>query len=194
MIKQNNSSPENQNNDIWKLYELLLTTLQHYHSRWIDNYRIFLSFNAFLLPAMTALLAYSIKENESVLYFFVILLGIVGIVASFEGYGLLIRIRIDADLRCNQLKYLERKMSNIQLTTVTEAWEFFFENKNISRNYEELNFNQSKYKNKGVRAIDAYKYISMAIIFSYVIMIFFAIIKFGTTICNFWGEIVAMVA
>ena len=53
------------NNENWKMYELLVGHLHHCHSRLVDNYRVFLTFNSLLIPAITALLVYIIKNQTS---------------------------------------------------------------------------------------------------------------------------------
>ena len=161
------NNTEKDNDEYFRLYELLSNTLQHYHERWVDNYKVFLSFNAFLLPAASALLAYVIKDNQDELRPIVILLCIVGIIASRQGYGLLRRIRLDADLRITQIIRLESKISNLPLKPFTEGKEYFFDKDYVN----DGRFPNNPYKNKGIRAIDAYKKVSTAIIFAYAIII-----------------------
>lgn len=48
----------------WKLYELLWEHRRHYHTKWIDNYRVFLPFNTFLLPAIADLKHYFVPESD----------------------------------------------------------------------------------------------------------------------------------
>jgi hypothetical protein len=158
------------NDEYFRLYELLSNTLRHYHERWVDNYKVFLSFNAFLLPAASALLAYVLKDNQNELCPIVVLLCIVGIIASWQGYGLLKRIRLDADLRITQLIRLESKMSYLPLKPFTEGKEYFFDKEHAN----DGRFPNNPYKNKGIRAIDAYRKISIAIISAYTIITLFA--------------------
>jgi hypothetical protein len=168
---ENNCLQSSNKNDLtWDLYNLLSNTLQHYHSRWVDNYKIFLSFNSFLLPGATALLGYALKENLLPLRFFTTLLCVVGIMASWLGFRLLQRIRVDTDLRLNQLVRLERSMDWLPLKPFSEGKDFFFHNKNLTDDIDDNSFCQDRYKNKGTRGIEAYKYISIAIIICYLII------------------------
>lgn len=169
-MKTNPIPPPNKHDFNWDLYNLLSNTLQHYHSRWVDNYRIFLSFNSFLLPAATALLGYALKENLAPLRYFTTLLCVVGIIASSLGFRLLKRIRVDTDLRLNQLIRLERSMDWLPLQPFSEGKDFFFHNKNLAHEVGDDSFCKDRYKNKGTRAIDAYKYISIAIVIFYIII------------------------
>ena len=47
-----------------EIYKLLIGYLQHCHSRLVDNYRVFLTFNSLLIPAVTALLVYVLKNRD----------------------------------------------------------------------------------------------------------------------------------
>jgi hypothetical protein len=174
-MKKNNSKFDNSDNEHWKLYELLSNTLPLFHSRWVDNYKIFLSFNSFLLPAATALLGYAVKENLIPLRYFVFLLCMVGILASYFGFRLLKRIRLDTDLRFYQLIRLEESLKCMPLMPFTEGRDFFFKNKNISTGVGDDLFSQGRNKDKGIRAIDAYKYISWAISLFYIVLGTFSI-------------------
>ena len=174
-MEKNNSKFEGTDNEQWKLYELLSSTLPLFHSRWVENYKIFLSFNSILLPAAIALLGYAIKENLMPLRFFVFLLCIVGILASYCGFKLLKRIRVDTDFRYYQLRRLEKSLPSMPLMPFTEGRDFFFKNKIISTEIENNIFSQSSSRDKGMRAIDAYKYISFAISLFYIVLGIFSI-------------------
>jgi len=168
-----NDGPENQ----WKLYELLWGTLQHYHDRWVDSYRVFLSFNAFLLPAVTALLGFSFKENSEALRPFVSLLCGIGVWSTWQGIGLLKRIRIDTDLRLNQLTRLEDKMVDMPVRPFKEGKNFFFHNKDVE------GFLQHQHRDKGRRAIDAYINSSWAINGYYLIVGVYALFPWFSSVC-----------
>jgi hypothetical protein len=148
----------------WQLYELLLRTLEHYHTRWVDNYRIFLSFNALLLPAVTALFGYATKTNEHLLRVTVLLLCVVGLLVTAVALGLLERIAIDTKLRLTQVRRLENVLTGMSLKPFQEAWDFFFSEKDIG------DLKQRTYRWKGIRALNAYRLSSAAVIIYYALL------------------------
>jgi|WetSurMetagenome_2_1015567.scaffolds.fasta_scaffold106001_2 hypothetical protein len=169
-MEDDSKQPQKTASNNWDLYNLLSNTLQQYHSRWVENYKIFLAFNSFLLPAATALLGYSIKENLIHLRYITVLLCIVGTMASYLGYRLLKRINVDINIRFNQLVRLESSMDWLPLKPFTEGKAFFFQGKNLDHYIGDDTFCQERFKDKGIRAIDAYKYISIAISLFYIVI------------------------
>jgi hypothetical protein len=96
----------------WEVYRLLAEFVQGGHDRWVGNYRVALSFNAFLLPAATALLGYATRGQQDVnlpLLLLVVVLCIVGIVVTVVGLSHMKRIQEDDVLRLKQLRRLEKK-------------------------------------------------------------------------------------
>lgn len=110
----------------WDLYLMLVELLRHNHSRWIENYRVFLSFNAFLLPASTALLAYVFKDGTRLLAIFVFILSLVGIVATRSGFGFIRRVATDTQMRLNQIRRAEDAIEGLPLRPFREGGGFFF--------------------------------------------------------------------
>jgi len=152
----------------WEIYSLLSNLINHNHNRFIDNYKIFLAFNSFLIPASTALLGYAFKEKISLLHNLVSLICIVGILFSYLGFKLLKRITLDSELRLKQLIEIEKKIKGLTVYPYTEGKDFFFKNKSLS---DERFYVLKKCKDdKGTRGIDAYKYFSVIIIVLYVIL------------------------
>ena len=162
----------------WHIYELLSGTLQHYHARWVDNYRVFLSFNAILLPGSTALLGFAIKESQKELFLFVSVLAVIGIIATVCGIGLMRRIRMDTDLRLNQLKRAENELKGLTVKPFTEGFKVFFEREEIRARDGSVVFDKKKIKKWNLRASSAYNIISWSIVVVYVALIVVSIYKF----------------
>ena len=51
----------------FELYKLLYDEKRHNHTRWIDNYKITISFNSILLATLSAILIYILKEPSKAL-------------------------------------------------------------------------------------------------------------------------------
>jgi hypothetical protein len=153
----------------WELYKLLLRTLEHHHTRWVDNYRVFLSFNALLLPAVTALFGYATRGNAQGLRVVVFLLCVLGVLVTGLALGLVKRIVIDTELRIVQMRRLEGVLSGMTLKPFREGRDFFFKKKDVE------GLRQSKYCWKGIRASDAYFWSSVAMICYYVVLAIFSI-------------------
>lgn len=171
----------------WKLYELLSGILQHYHSRWIDNYKVFLSFNSFLLPAATALLAYALKENQSTLRLFVALLCVVGAVAAWQSMGLLQRIHLDNDLRFNQLRRLEQMMADLPICPFTEGHAYFFSEAPLPPIPGNTPIAETAPKKRGTQAIKAYRMITRAILLAYAFLFLYSIWPFKSVIMDYFS-------
>jgi len=142
----------------WKLYESVGGILQQDHLRWVNNYKVFLSFNSFLLPAVTALLVYVLNEEQKCVGLFVALLCAVGAIAAWQGMGLLSRIHAGTNLRYAQLRQLEGLINGLPLKPFTAGYEHFF-----------LRVEATGEK-RGIRAVKAYKTISVTILVAYIIL------------------------
>lgn len=179
MTEEESSSSSITNQDAaFQLYVQLLGTLQHYHSRWVDNYKIFLSFNSFLLPAVTALLAYALKDGQDQVRLLVSLLCIIGGIAAWCGLGLLKRIQLDADFRVNQLCRLEDMMPNLPIQPFSEGYEYFFKKSFLPEPRRGKPLPSLRVGQKGIRAIDAYGMISRSVLLAYVLIFFYSIWPF----------------
>ncbi|MFC1540827.1 hypothetical protein ACFL50_00070 [Candidatus Latescibacterota bacterium] len=123
----NSEDKHNDSYDDWKPYELLVDILQHNHTRWIDNYRVFLSFNTILLPAITVLFGYSLNNNNFIhLRPLIPLICLLAAIITFLGIGLLIRISIDSKLRQFETKKMEENFPDMPIHPFGEGYEFFF--------------------------------------------------------------------
>jgi len=117
-----------------------------------------------------ALLGYSLKGSIDLLKNLVSLICIVGIIASYLGYKLLIRIGVDTELRQNQLLRVESELKDLPLYPYTEGKKFFFDSEVIAPG-SEFEFTITKeLSDKGIRGIDAYRYLSFVIGFLYLIL------------------------
>ena len=163
---------KNHEEKTWELYVLLVNIFQHYHNRCVDNYRVFLYFNSFLLPAATALLAYSIKDQKYELSPFITLLAVVGIIVTWKGFGLLRRISIDSKVRINQIRRTEDKLNNLPLLPFRERGAFFFSKDNNVELPAPINDEplERPTSGLGVQAINAYQWTSWALGIAYLIL------------------------
>ncbi len=166
---ESNTPPNDKQKNQWKLYELLCGTLPYYHNRWVDNYRIFLSFNAFLMPAVIALLMFSFKENSEILLPFVSLLCGISSWITYQEIGLLKRISIDADLRLNQLTRLEDEMVDMSVKSFQEGRDLFIHNQDVE-GFPQYQHRDKDRNDKGRKAIDVYISNIRAIIVFYLIV------------------------
>jgi len=149
----------------WELYKLVNARTEHLHTRWIDNYRIFLSFNAVLGAAVTAIFGLLIKEDSNVLRVVLLSLCVFGILATCQGLGLILRVHIEMKLRIDELLRLERMISQLPIRIYEEGRQFLYENKDVG------NVLQKENPRKGIRGTDAYRRISQYIIGYYVIVV-----------------------
>ena len=115
----------------WELYKLVNARTEHLHTRWIDNYRIFLSFNAVLGAAVTAIFGLLIKEDSNVLRVVLLSLCVFGILATCQGLGLILRVHIEMKLRIDELLRLERMISQLPIRIYEEGRQFLYENKDV---------------------------------------------------------------
>ncbi len=166
----------------WELYSLLSDRIPFYHTRWIDNFRIFLLFNSFLLPASLALLGLAIKNHVWVLKYLVVMLCWVGIKITNAGYNLLKRIHVDTGLLYSQLLHMENLGLNIPFSPYTDGKKYFFPKKDdeIDKNgYGKLDYDvETKIpENETERSVEAYKSIRFWIIFSYCTIIIIALLS-----------------
>jgi len=170
-------SPEKKTNnetiDMWEFYRFLSKNIQYNHTQWVDNYKIFLSFNSFLLPAITALLGYALSYKLDNLRYVTIIPCVVGIVASWCGLGILQRIQVRANLLYFQLRRLEHDMPTLPLKPNTENYKYIFKNEDIKVEKYEVPFTQES--SKGIKASKAYKYISYILIGCYIFIGFVGI-------------------
>jgi hypothetical protein len=172
----------NKNDVNWKMYELLVGHLQHCHSRLVDNYRVFLTFNSLLIPAVTALLAYILKNKDHLEDYEMLLLRLavivicgIGFYVTWQGAGLVRRVIIDSEIRINQLTRLEKAMKSVTVSPFIEGGEFFFQGKTLPSgipNKKDLSL--SDY-GKSTRAIEAYKHSSYAIYLAYTLLAIFSL-------------------
>lgn len=162
----------------WKLYELLSVRLQHCHTRWIDNYRVFLSFNAILLPTNTAIFGFAIKKSQYELLLFLPSLSAIGIIVTLCGIYLMRRIQIDTDLRHNQLRRLEDELNDLLIKPITEGFNFFHEKQDVKDNKGDVVFEKERLQKRNLRASYAYETISWSIVIVYIVLIIFTIWKF----------------
>jgi hypothetical protein len=94
----------------FRLYEMILGIIKHDHQRWIDNFRIFLTFNSLFIPLITALLGYAIKESNPCLFWVFYLISMacaVGIAITYISTLKLQRINKFFDLRHKQARAIE---------------------------------------------------------------------------------------
>jgi hypothetical protein len=175
---QDPKSAEPVQDHAWKLYEIISDMLQHYHSRWIDNYKVFLSFNSFLLPAATVILGYALKENQSELRLLVALLSVVGAIAAWQGKGLLKRIHLDTTLRFNQLRRLEQSMTTLPIKPFTEGYQYFFQKTPLPPISGDSSEVVNSQKSRGRQALKAYGTISYAILVAYVVLFCYSVWPF----------------
>lgn len=176
----------------WKMYSLLWDSIPFLFNRWTQNFKIFISFNAVLLPAVTILLGYFLKENIEEMRLFVFLLSIIAIYLLWLGYGIIKRIAIDFDLRFSQLRRLEKKLELNPVSPCTEGYKFFHNVESIFFNEtdKESNFNmiQKNYPSKGIRAQIAYRnsVISFTIYYGLVAIysIYPMVCKIGIYLCQ----------
>jgi hypothetical protein len=152
----------------WQIYELLSSRLLHCHTRWVDNYRVFLSFNAILLPGNTAILGFAMKESQYGLFSFMILfLSIMGIIATVCGIYLMRRIQIDTDLRHNQLKRLEVELTWLPVKPFTEGFTLFHEKQDVKDKNGNVVFEKKNLQKRNLPASIAYETISWSIVVFY---------------------------
>lgn len=169
---ENNKPQEEESTNLWRLYELLWNSFHHQHWRWIDNYRIFLSLNAFLLPAVTILLGYMIKDKIYYLGIFLFFLCFIGALITSLSLLFLYRIKEDTSFKLSNLREIEKKMEFLPFKTFTKGKEHFFNNNNK--------------KFLGIRAYPAYFMSGIAIITYYTIVGLFSIYCFDLyTFCLF---------
>ena len=163
----------------WQIYELLSGTLQHYHARWVDNYRVFLSFNAILLPGSTALLGFAIKESQKELFLFVSILAVIGIITTVCGIGLMQRIRMDTDLRLNQLKRAEDGLKELTVKPFTEGYNVFIKKVEIKDSAGNVLLDKRKFSKWNLRASSAYNIVSWSIVVVYISLIAVSLYKYA---------------
>ena len=189
------------NEEYWKLYQILWGTIEFYHRRWIEHFKIFLSFNAILLSAVTFLLGYVLKENENSLRPFISLLSALGIYILYLSNGILKRISIDFRLRFNQLRRLEKILKFKFVKPIQEGKDFFFDNKdipNISMSFNNDRLMQNDFLNKGIPQKDAYKKGTIAIGIYYVLIGIYSLFTFilnldkAKILCFFYSIIVTI--
>jgi len=161
--------PNEEKRHKWELYTLLSDSIPFYHSRWVDNFRVFLLFNSFLLPASMALLGLAMKDQLWELKILVMILCVVGIAVTNVGFKLLKRINIDTSLRYAQLIYLEKEFLNLPLSPYTDGKFFFF---GTEENFHRLDYEVKTESSKKdcERAIDAYEKIRNYIRICYAII------------------------
>ncbi len=119
---------QKKNTEYWNLYKLLWGMIEFYRKRWIDHFRVFLSFNAILLPGITLILVYVIKENENELRLYIFIPCLIAITILVAGYNVLKRIAIDFDYRWGQLDRLEKLLKISPVCPSLEAKAYFKEN------------------------------------------------------------------
>ncbi|UCE18619.1 MAG: hypothetical protein JSV84_17505 [Gemmatimonadota bacterium] len=102
----------------WELYELLLREVQYMHQRWIDNFRIIITFNSILLPGMFAIFLLIAKTDElsvqaqKITPWILFILSLVGVVVNIVGLALTNRNHIITDLRNKEIGKLEKKFGD----------------------------------------------------------------------------------
>lgn len=159
----------------WQLYKVLISVLQHDHTRWIDNYRVFLGFNAFLLPASTALIVYA-GTNQSVAGGLLAgALGLVGIVATMSGLSFIRRVCIDAQIRVRQITRLEDQLRPMPLAPYSEGRAFFFQDSDLPGSDGTKPMLQKDFRHKGMPALHAFAVTSWTIAGVYAILAVYAV-------------------
>ena len=162
----------------WRLYELLAGSLQLYHSRWVDNFRVFLSFNAILLPASAAVMGFALNSNiqSSLLRIIVVVLALIGIYATWAGRCFMLRIRRDTDLRFGELATLEKQhMGKLPLRPYTMGYKYFLREENLTAADDGMYFSRQGLSRWNRRATQAYGRLSWVIIVAYVLLGVFAV-------------------
>lgn len=165
----------------FEIYQLLVGYLQHCHSRLVDNYRVFLTFNSLLIPAVTAILVYiskndnGLNENVVALRIAVILICFFGVFVTRQGEGIVRRVILDSKVRMNQITRLEIRLKGLYLYPFIEGGEFFFNGKTLPstvdgiRDLSLINFR------KTISATDAYRRSSYAIYLAYTLIVLFSV-------------------
>ena len=169
--------------DNWEIYRLLIGHLQHCHSRLVEHYRVFLTFNSLLIPAVTALLAYIIKNKNGLENDEVILLRIavtlicgIGFYVTCQGAGIVRRVLIDSKVRINQITRIENKMNGLLLYPFIECGEFFFQKgKTLPSCVDGINDLSLSDFGKSISAIDAYRRSSYAVYIAYTLIATFSL-------------------
>lgn len=166
----------------FEIYQLLVGYLQHCHSRLVDNYRVFLTFNSLLIPAVTALLVYILKNenglNENVivgLRIAVIFICFFGFFVTWQGEGIVRRVILDSKVRINQITRLETKLKGLFLYPFIEGGEFFFNGKTLPSAVDGISDLTLINFRKTISATDAYRRSSYAIYFAYTLIALFSI-------------------
>ncbi|HYA14940.1 MAG TPA: hypothetical protein VEF33_11430 [Syntrophales bacterium] len=157
---------------VWETYNTVNGLLKYNHSRWVENYKVFLTFNQFLLPALTALLAFS-SRGCVITKIPIIVLCLVGAVAACCSIGLLKRIYVDTDVRVNQLRRLEKLMVDMPIKPYIEGYGFFFLQEALPS--PEGTGDLFKLRGGGTRAIDAYTWVSKAIFIAYIVLLLYTV-------------------
>jgi hypothetical protein len=99
----------------WDLYELLMYEQQNMHVRWIDNFRVILTFNSILLPGIVAIFLLLARadissKGRTIAPFMLIILASVGILVTAVGAAFVSRLSSIATLRHNQIRHLENEL------------------------------------------------------------------------------------
>ena len=148
-------------------YELIWNLIQHYHTRWIDYFKVFLTFNSILLPAISVLFVYSIKNKSEILLFLIITISLISIIVNYISLGLMKRTGLDFKLRFDQLDRLENILKFSDIRPSLEGKEFFYDKKHA------LNSKTKKIllPKLGIPVKLAFTVISISIICYYLILI-----------------------
>jgi len=103
------------NKDDWDLYTLLIQEEQNLHNRWIDNFRVILTFNSILLPGSIAIFLLLAREDvldqaRKLAPGILIVAALVGIVVTLVGAAFVSRLRSIGNLRHNEIRHIEDRL------------------------------------------------------------------------------------
>jgi len=99
----------------WDLYKLLIQEQQNMHNRWIDNFRVILTFNSILLPGSVAIFLLLARKDVScqareAAPIMLATLSVIGILVTLIGAALVDRVSSIGTLRHNEIRHIEDKL------------------------------------------------------------------------------------
>jgi hypothetical protein len=101
----------------FELYKLLIEENRHLHSVWIDNFRVVITFNSFILAGAFALLTMLMKQdlpwsNRAVLLWALRAISVIGVTATMVGIHIVRRTKAITGLRQREIKHIENVLGS----------------------------------------------------------------------------------
>ena len=130
-----------------ELYKIIIEETRNIHTQWINNFRVILTFNSFILTASVGLILLLIKEGVDdpefikLMYSILTIASTLGIIVTLIGISLIYRLHVINRLRQEELRRIENRLSDkFILLPFVEGYQRFFIKKTNDNKIKPLKF------------------------------------------------------